>query len=656
MRLSGVDPSIIRELSGIYKPFIKAFKELISNAYDADATKISVTVPKDYSHIEVRDNGSGMTPWEFHQNFARLGGGTAWLQGGKSPGGRDRIGYKGIGFLAVARYCSALEVETRAPRSYRGVGRFSRRKRNEIGWDEIVGDLVPQDLLAGRVVLKKVSQIDGDSAFRLRAHTDYVVTEKGLTIKSSQVSGELIAEYEVDCTDLVLHASLDFDHLLGLEHKADLRALEDFCTARYTKAINLHARSYTKVRLANLKEFVARELSAPPVKGKAKNIAFKNGKEQFLWRLARSSPISDSLPRAKGPGVGRLARLQQAADLPELTVHWREEKARVLARPVYEVPQGGTDLKETVIPVNINENGLRVEGYLLARTEVIYPAELRGISIRVRNVAIGDASFFGWETLLSGPRKAAMSQITGELRVLEGMEAADAINPGRESFYEESLHYRTLKRHLFGSEESIGGLVGEAIRSILDRIRVRSQVSDKLTSAKQRRRALADISSAVNHFARPRAGARYDLGGFFATQVKADGLAQAREAQLRLGASIAGFEVKERKGLETDFDIDYRTRQIAVDYSQDAWSGSIYLGGHYYDVVLKQGRPEHPVCEFDNESRRIYVNWAHPVKLQMDDVGFLKSAVLLRLANHAAPADADAMMDLALQMLAFRAE
>ncbi len=32
MRLSGIDPSIIRELSGIYKPFVKAFKELVSNA------------------------------------------------------------------------------------------------------------------------------------------------------------------------------------------------------------------------------------------------------------------------------------------------------------------------------------------------------------------------------------------------------------------------------------------------------------------------------------------------------------------------------------------------------------------------------------------------------------------------------------------------
>ena len=61
-------------------------------------------------------------------------------------------------------------------------------------------------------------------------------------------------------------------------------------------------------------------------------------------------------------------------------------------------------------------------------------------------------------------------------------------------------------------------------------------------------------------------------------------------------------------------------------------------------------------ASIDNEKRRILVNWTHPAKAHMDDVGFLKSAILLRLASHAAPKDANAMMDLALSMLAFRAE
>ena len=42
MSVGGIDPSILRELSGIYKPFIKAFKELVSNAYDADAANVLI--------------------------------------------------------------------------------------------------------------------------------------------------------------------------------------------------------------------------------------------------------------------------------------------------------------------------------------------------------------------------------------------------------------------------------------------------------------------------------------------------------------------------------------------------------------------------------------------------------------------------------------
>ena len=44
MKFGGVDPSIIRELSGIYKPFTQAFKEIISNSYDAGAENVKIRI------------------------------------------------------------------------------------------------------------------------------------------------------------------------------------------------------------------------------------------------------------------------------------------------------------------------------------------------------------------------------------------------------------------------------------------------------------------------------------------------------------------------------------------------------------------------------------------------------------------------------------
>ena len=656
MRLSGVDPGIIRELSGIYKPFVKAFKELVSNAYDADAKNIQVTVADDFSVIEVVDDGIGMTPYSFHDSFARLGGSTAWLHGGKSPGGRQRIGYKGIGFLAVARYCGALHVETRAVRPYCGTRSVQRRNRSLIPSEEIAGPLIPANLIVGRVKIKRATAVTATTGVKLQQATDYVADSKGLRLLSARARGARLLEiqYEVDCGGLTLEAELDFDYLLSLEKQADLRLLEDFCTTRF-RVDDPSAPPHTRVQLRRLREFVVRDLSAPRAKGKARNIAFKSGKEQFFWRLARTSPIADARNDAvvDDEAVRRVTELQVTSDLPTLSVTWRSDPTISLERPVY-APERLLD--GTIIPVDINEAGLHVVGYLLACKHIIYPAELRGISIRVRNVAIGDASFLGWEHMLSGPRKAALSQVSGELVVLKGMDASDAINPGRESFYEESPHYRILRRVLFGSEESIGGLVGVAVRDILDRIHVRSQASDKLSEAKARRRTLTDVSSAVNFYSREYGAASKGLRAFFDNPTRVDGLASAKEVTVRPAHKLAGFEVVNRKGLAGDLQIDFASKQIAFDFGQDSWSTTIYLNGHYYDVSLRQGRADQPICEFDNERRCIYVNWGHPVKTHMDDVTFLKSAILLRLAHYAAPKDANGMMTLALNMIAFRAE
>src|SRR5271155_375218 len=118
MRLGGIDPSILRELSGVYKPFVKAFKELVSNAFDADADTVRVAFADDFSSATVADDGQGMSPFDFRNDFARIGGGSRRWAGDKTRKGRLRIGSKGIGFLALARYCDHLSVESAADRAF----------------------------------------------------------------------------------------------------------------------------------------------------------------------------------------------------------------------------------------------------------------------------------------------------------------------------------------------------------------------------------------------------------------------------------------------------------------------------------------------------------------------------------------------------------
>src|SRR5436189_45480 len=138
----------------------------------------------------------------------------------------------------------------------------------------------------------------------------------------------------------------------------------------------------------------------------------------------------------------------------------------------------------------IDEGGLKAAGFLAGYEGIIFPAEYRGISIRVRGVSIGDPGFLGAESLLTGASKAALSQVTGEIVVLSGLDAVDTLNPGRESFYEESEHFKILRRHLIGEGERVGGFIGRVIAAVIRRSQVRSALADVLGRASIRRRAL----------------------------------------------------------------------------------------------------------------------------------------------------------------------
>jgi hypothetical protein len=181
-------------------------------------------------------------------------------------------------------------------------------------------------------------------------------------------------------------------------------------------------------------------------------------------------------------------------------------------------------------------------------------------------------------------------------------------------------------------------------------------VTDKVGAARQRRKVLTDISSAVNSTAQVDPALRERLTSFLNAPVVANGLANAKDVLLRPIGRLAGFEVEEAEDLPEEFTIDFLQRRVAIDFHRDIWSQSIYLHGKYFEVCIKQGQSSDPMCEFDNIAARVYVNWTHPVKLYMDDHGFLRSAVVWRLAFHLANESAEGMMDVGLRMLAHRAE
>jgi hypothetical protein len=94
----------------LYTESIEFIRELINNAYDADATLVDVLVEKD--RIKVSDNGTGMDRGGLIQYFNI--GSQEKIYESKSPlYGRDRIGQFGIGKFASLAACESFEVITK---------------------------------------------------------------------------------------------------------------------------------------------------------------------------------------------------------------------------------------------------------------------------------------------------------------------------------------------------------------------------------------------------------------------------------------------------------------------------------------------------------------------------------------------------------------
>jgi len=94
----------------LYAESIEFIRELVNNAYDADAVLVEVRVSDDT--IEIKDNGSGMDREGLIRYFNI--GSQEKLHSPKSPVyGRDRIGQFGIGKFATLSACRRFEVLTR---------------------------------------------------------------------------------------------------------------------------------------------------------------------------------------------------------------------------------------------------------------------------------------------------------------------------------------------------------------------------------------------------------------------------------------------------------------------------------------------------------------------------------------------------------------
>lgn len=117
---------IARVTDGIYRQPGSALRELISNAYDADATRVVInTDAPRFERISVEDDGHGMGPEALAHLLLHIGGSAKRSEAGPglgvtashdpmcSPSGRRLIGKIGIGLFSVSQLTHTFQIITK---------------------------------------------------------------------------------------------------------------------------------------------------------------------------------------------------------------------------------------------------------------------------------------------------------------------------------------------------------------------------------------------------------------------------------------------------------------------------------------------------------------------------------------------------------------
>lgn len=389
--------------SGVYRSPAAALKELVSNAYDADATHVAITSdPPHCRTLTIADDGSGMTAETFIRVITHIGGSMKRMAGDTSTKfKRPLIGRIGIGLLAVAQlgnkfYVSSaklgsgkkfvaevnLEPFHRDDAALRTLGKVREEGQVQIGAVTFVDDL-PERTDVQYTVITVPDAKKGLISEITSAIREVVGATEELSIRNRRVSTFLEmadAAAHSKRADLVLDGYYYMLWELGLLSPVNYIAHEPFFT--HQRAIE----GLNTISLPVIKDFHVTvdgiELFRPQRFPNAAAIAH-NGPDPKIYPIAYDRDIA--------------------------------------GRP------------------------LRFNGYVYAQPPHIHPEELKGIHIRIRDVGIGryDKSWMGYpfdEGLKFG-------QISGEIFILEGLEPA--LNIDRDSFRETDVHYQAMRAFIW---------------------------------------------------------------------------------------------------------------------------------------------------------------------------------------------------------------
>ncbi len=207
-----VDPRLANLLGESYRSTENAIKELIDNAWDADATEISVTLPEVMTNdpIIIEDNGYGMTEQDIRNEYLVVARDRRSRKGDRTSRLKRLVkGRKGIGKFAGLMAADVMEIQSCAK---------GKMTQVTISKDDLIN--APKDLERIDLPLK-ISAIQEDVS-----GTKVVLTglnQRYTFPQSEKLKNILVLEYgrEEDLAITVNDELLTHDNLPGKKFKHD---------------------------------------------------------------------------------------------------------------------------------------------------------------------------------------------------------------------------------------------------------------------------------------------------------------------------------------------------------------------------------------------------------------------------------------------------
>lgn len=364
---------------GLYRSPASALRELVSNAWDANARTVRINTNYPNFHLlSVEDDGDGFTREAFESLMeGGIGNSEKRIETPTLINNRPLIGRLGIGMLGIAQICGAFTVTSKTKD---GKGFRARINLYDLLKDELDEKIIKAEVNIG--------------TYEIEEDFDIKTAEKGTSIIADEI-----------------HPTFTLSFQQSLEYK-----------------------KYVEPKIGNWENILK-------VLGNVHSLQELGDYWRLLWELSTSSPI---------PYIDKNA-------LPNNLVH--HDQAKLLSYDFTVLLDGLKLLKPislknhpggyTTLPVEketrIYGKDLKYHGYLVVQEGLqLKPDELRGILIRIRNVAIGyyDPSLLDYRSN-EGPRSR---WITGEINVDEGLE--NALNIDRDSFNRFHPEFRSIQEHI----------------------------------------------------------------------------------------------------------------------------------------------------------------------------------------------------------------